>query len=94
MANGCVKQLEHPSQRWEALTPFLMSDELVKESPEFRKRLIGGLECFDIHLDEQLNGNAEELTQPTRLNRIGVTIAFLAAQKELQMARAVFGREH
>ena len=68
---------------------LLISGALVKESPEFRWRLLSELGCFNIEPDRFPNDQEDELTRPTRLNRTGVTIAFIPAAEELQMARAI-----
>ncbi len=69
----------------------LISGALVKESPEFRKRLLSGLNFFGIALAEDRNQTEEELTVPTRLStdEAAVTVAFLPAEEERQMARQV-----
>jgi len=67
----------------------LISGALVKESPLFRVKVLGGLECFGICLDDKANANEDELKGPTRLDDGPTTVAFLPADEELQMARAV-----
>ncbi|EMI18989.1 acetate kinase [Rhodopirellula maiorica SM1] len=72
----------------------LISGALVKDSPQFRKHLLDQLDCFNIHLDPQANDRSDELTIPTRLNRDGVTLAFIPAREELQMARLLIQHGH
>ncbi len=68
---------------------LLISGALVKESPLFRSIVLGNLKGLDIHLDSELNDCDVELSEPTRLSRSGVTVAFIPADEELQMARSL-----
>ncbi|WP_153555148.1 acetate/propionate family kinase [Roseimaritima sediminicola] len=69
----------------------LLSGNLVKESPSFRRRLLGGLEVLGMQLSEQRNAVEGELQQITRLSSDAsqVALAYAPAEEELQMARMV-----
>ena len=68
---------------------LLISGALVKDSVLLRKRLLSNLACFDIRLCEESNQQSDELKAPTRLSRQGVTIAYVPAREEQQMALAL-----
>ncbi|MCC9655051.1 acetate/propionate family kinase [Rhodopirellula halodulae] len=70
---------------------LLLSGALVKDSAEFRHRLLNGLDCFGIHLDDRKNDRDDELREVTELSsrHSSTSIAFVPADEEKQMARMV-----
>lgn len=74
---------------------LLLSGALVKESAEFRRRLLGDLQCFGIKLDANRNYRDDELQQPTLLSAddARMPVAFVPAEEELQMARQVIASQ-
>lgn len=69
---------------------IVISGALVKDSAYFRTILLSGLECLGIRLDKNRISTAGD-NQPARLSsdESSVTVAFIPAEEEQQMARAI-----